>query len=667
MASHNLCTSFTPPHHFKHLLGLGVNFCLRPTRPTQDITPSINRFFRDVKVRAYFNEVPPNPEFDPRLFARSNWNPPKDTISNIDVDFRIRHFLHEIRYAFSLKKKRKGHPNLLPLQESTLQFFKTSSKYLVTKTDKNLGPAIIERDIYIQRAFQDHLLDPVTYRQLPDDEADYLLNKVTTQSMTFIYKNFKGGHPTRSFLIRSLEFDDPMKRFAHFYIIPKIHKSPWKTRPIVSYSGSLLHGMGKYLDTILQPYAQAVPSYTKSSYELKKKLEQLPPLPPNARLFTTDAVSMYTMIDTDHAIEQLSKYFYRLGGRAQRQAPMIKQLLDIIMRYNIFKFGDTTWLQLTGTAMGTPPAPTYATLYYAVHEDTFLDRFKPQLAFYARYIDDVFGIWIPCDDPEEDSLLWSSFQDAMNGFGRLTWEFTERSLSVDYLDLTITINSSGQVATKLFEKALNLYLYLPPFSAHPPGVFKGMIYGMVTRILRLCSTDLDRKAMIKKLYERLRYRGFTPTFLKDAINHAIRNASKEPKKKIRAARTIEDKKNVPLFLHLPYNALDPPSSFIQRYFRNFMETPRRKQHLKEVPIDDNGLLSPLFYSRLIVCYHRPRNLAFHLTPRQISRLPGLSPNDVLQTLKGSNLNEDNRSDNDTSPLAQIPLQRLVNPYLRQGG
>ena len=51
----------------------------------------------------------------------------------------------------------------------------------------------------------------------------------------------------------------------------------------------------------------------------------------------------------------------------------------------------------------------------------------------------------------------------------------------------------------LREREMNLYLYIPPHSAHPPGVLLGLVFGMVFRIhtTTLCSDPLDAKPQHK--------------------------------------------------------------------------------------------------------------------------------------------------------------------------
>jgi hypothetical protein len=44
--------------------------------------------------------------------------------------------------------------------------------------------------------------------------------------------------------------------------------------------------------------------------------------------------------------------------------------LEIIMTNNIFTFGDTYWVQLQGTAMGTPAAPLYSILTFGYYKNT---------------------------------------------------------------------------------------------------------------------------------------------------------------------------------------------------------------------------------------------------------------------------------------------------------
>ena len=56
----------------------------------------------------------------------------------------------------------------------------------------------------------------------------------------------------------------------------------------------------------------------------------------------------------------------------------------------------------------------------------------------------------------------------------LEWIFEEISKKVNYMYMTISIRED-RIVTSLYEKSMNLYLYIPPHSAHPPGVLTGLV------------------------------------------------------------------------------------------------------------------------------------------------------------------------------------------------
>jgi hypothetical protein len=63
-------------------------------------------------------------------------------------------------------RKRHVNPNLLFFQRQILNDLRDSRDVLIVMTDKNLGPAVIERDVYTKRVFNDHLLKNDTYRRI---------------------------------------------------------------------------------------------------------------------------------------------------------------------------------------------------------------------------------------------------------------------------------------------------------------------------------------------------------------------------------------------------------------------------------------------------------------------------------------------------------------------
>jgi hypothetical protein len=183
---------------------------------------------------------------------------------------------------------------------------------------------------------------------------------------------------------------------------------------------------------------------------------------------------MYTNIKTTPALDTISQHL-----REQEkvlfhhyQSESLISVLHIVSLNNILKFGDTYWRQISGTGMGISPAPPWATIFYASQQTLF---------FYKRFIDDVLGIWLRDPSPQRDDELWKQFTEDMQQWHGLEWICKKPSLSVNFMDLTITISDTKLIAT-FYEKPQNLYLYIPPQFSHPKGVLTGLILGQVLRI-----------------------------------------------------------------------------------------------------------------------------------------------------------------------------------------
>ena len=169
-----------------------------------------------------------------------------------------------------------------------------------------------------------------------------------------------------------LSDDKPLKRKAQFYILPKIHKTPWATRPVVSDSGSVTSYLSKWVDEKLSYKSRKyILTFTWESEDLHQTLQKMIPLPGGAFLFTTDASAMYTNIDPDHAISELQKWLTTLPGAHPYHTAYLLKALNLVMQKNLFEFASTHWKQISGVAMGTPSDCQLATLYYGIHENIF--------------------------------------------------------------------------------------------------------------------------------------------------------------------------------------------------------------------------------------------------------------------------------------------------------
>ena len=175
-------------------------------------------------------------------------------------------------------QKKFGRHNLLPHYRRSLHWLRIQDDFLIVKCDKNLGPAIIEREIYIERVYRDHIYQRDKYLYLPPALAPSKMESLKLEFVDWIKRQSKQlTRMGKCFLTTNLKANvDP---FPWFYRIIKNHKTLWTMRPIISYTDSLIHPIVVCIGSKFQQLEADMPSYFKEPKLRKEKLTtiELPP------------------------------------------------------------------------------------------------------------------------------------------------------------------------------------------------------------------------------------------------------------------------------------------------------------------------------------------------------------------------------------------------------
>jgi hypothetical protein len=548
-------------------------------------------------------------EYIKQLYKKNtSWNPPP--ASNL-IEEKITLFEKSIKTKHRKlveKHSNTNYSNLTPIQSEALRSLRSNNRLIIKPTDKNLGPALMDLETYVRQVLQEHLLTN-DYIQLSSDEMERRMRNLKTTLQNIIADNQdKLSKAESTYFQRSLKSHF---RLPIFYGLPKVHKTPMSLRPVVSSTNSLLAVFSIWLDYKTKELLPLVKSYLKNSFTLIQTLQNCK-IPENALIFTADAKSMYTNIDTAIGITAIRDFLHFNESLLPTNFPvdLFLNILEIVMKNNIFNFADTYWLQLCGTAMGTPVACAYATLTFGHYENTvLLPSFDANLFFYRRYIDDVFGIWLPT--PNNDHT-WKLFKEQLNNWGKLTWSVEEPSKQANFLDLTINLVQDS-LTFSTFQKPLNLYLYIPPLSAHPSTCLKGLIKGELYRYWTQNETR-NFENLTMKFIERLHARGHTIDNLAPIFLQAADSLTNQLSKLHRSKSNNEDNN---LFIHWQFHPKGLQRQDIRQSFNSTLQS--------HTP-----------FERMIIAMSRPKNLRDVLT-RAALKLPGdLQIRKIIEETKQQN-------------------------------
>jgi hypothetical protein len=581
LAFHDLTSSSANlPATLKRLLGLNLNFCPTPRHiSTTDLLQRLPDFARSIRLRY--------------LFRNNNTTFTKSSIYVKNEGFQPPPCPPVIEATIQAIEKRlqssswisKRHFNMTRNQRELLKALMFRHDIKVLLTDKNLGPAIMTSTQYVDFCL-DHLQDTSTYRniQAPPDAIVKLMKSTLKKYYKRIFQRHGYDMDWDDTAIICHQVDS--RTVNVFYALAKIHKPQLALRPIVSNANGVLLGLSKWLDYHLQPLLKASTSYLKSSDQLLTDFANLQVMPQD-QILTFDVVSLYTSIPIDYALETFAKI---LDDHRWKEA--ILEGLHLILRFNYFQFGDTMWHQVTGTAMGTPVAPAFASLYLAHFEIQLAQEFQLSLVYFRRYIDDGLIIW---RHRTEDPYALQRFFAKFTRLSRLKFTHESSPTEVPFLDLWIIKTKDG-LRTKTHQKALNLYLYLPAASAHPPGVLKGLIYGLVKKYALQNPDPDDFKVIVNLLLKRLQARGYRAALLLPIFRAAL-EATKAPRQP-----------TTKVFFKIPYDPNGPSSGELKK----LLDVEAIEAETKKFGIDQVSL-----------CYLKPPTLKRKLCPTRLP--PTFSP------------------------------------------
>ena len=280
-------------------------------------------------------------------------------------------------------------------------------------------------------------------------------------------------------------------------------------------------------------------------------------------------------------------------------------MASYVLKYNYFRFDKDSYLQVSGTSMGSIMAPNYANLFMGHYEHKYVSNpdvntHCNKILSWFRYIDDVFCIFK--GNPAEAQEFVASLNDFDQNI-KFTLEASYNK--VHFLDMWI-MKINGSLSTTLYQKETDRNMLLLSTSLHPSPLKKSLPISQFYRLRRLCSSTDDFIEKSLEMKSRFAQRGYSP----DCIEKAFILALNKPRTELLEKRKRKDKK----FSVTCVTTYTPHSHVLRSIF---------KKHWHILTSDPET--APLFKDPPLFSFKRARNLRDHLVHADFQSQSGPAP------------------------------------------
>ena len=568
-------------------LSKGLTFSPTP-RPTtyNHIHSSFVKFRKNLYNRYHFRNKTSHIKHPFKLPTRFTHSLPDDS----NLQEYISNVLSDLKDGYT-KHVQSTRKNLSKHELQSINELKTDSDLIVKPADKGGAIVIWSKDAYLAEAYR-QLNNNNQHKKLTYDPTDEILTQTKTLAFN-LHKSRIIDNLTHKFL-RS----DTQARTPQLYLLPKIHKPDIPGRPTISGCGGPTVKLSQYADHLLKPQLKHIPSYVQDTTDFSRRIFTLNKnLTNDFILITIDVKSLYTNIPNDEGIQACIDMFKKHNKTTTELEQSIFEVLTHILKNNSFSFNNEHYSQIHGTAMGSPMAPTYANIFMAMLEQKLLKEAPEGLIpiEWIRFIDDIFAIWTHGLDK-----LQTFLSHINRSHPTIKFEYTFSTQSVNFLDTTIYINSTGKLESDLYIRPTDRTLLLHQTSFHPQSCKDAIIYSQALRYRRIITDNDLLQKRLNDLLITLVHRGYK----KETIQTAFNKAPQHTQNDLLYKSENNQKNNSPIF-SIPYNN---NTKYIAQILRKHWNI-----------IENDPTLRILWPEPPIVAYQRNKNLKDNLVHTKLTQ------------------------------------------------
>ena len=340
-------------------------------------------------------------------------------------------------------------------------------------------------------------------------------------------------------------------------------------------------------------------------------------------IVTIDVTGLYTNINADDGIEAVRRTLEANSDDHPHNC-LILELLELLLKNNIFEFDDKLYIQKIGTAMGAKPAPDYANIFMSEIDQKIAEIAQNNfpinpIKFFKRFLDDIIMVF-----RGTTKQLHSFIKDINNIHSNIqfTMEHTtpncdkcdececQDKKTISFLDTQCQIKQN-KIITDLYRKPTDRNQYLLPSSCHPNSITKNIPYSLALRIVRICSETDTRDMRLNELRQMLLDRDYKASIIDAAITRAKNVPRSEALKKVFKSKTTTR----PVFVVRHDPRLPSVTKIVHKHYRSMVQDP---------------YLAEVFPDPPLVAYTRPSNIRDKLIRAKLPsktrpkrRIPGM--------------------------------------------